>query len=372
MDFDPFWLLVVVGVLVSFGVSGYQKMQARTAREDWAKAAKQLDLTLGSSGHRGLSMEGTEGKLQVQVEVRKSSDSIMTQYRVAFPPLGIGLRLSRESGWQGFVKALGGEDIEVGDAMFDGRFVVKANSVEGARRYFTPQRISALNALFDRHPDFAFSNDELKLDVKGMTTDGDEIVATVKDLLVAARTLQPDVDAGMLSDDAFVAAAIDSEDTRDQALQKVYDTLDARVEEEAPEPVQPSVVIDAAAAPVVANHDGLGVGTALFGDNKLSFEVDRLFAAEYVGSGVDWSGVSKGAAGVRAGNILDDDTDAILEVDLGSIEDDLIGSSTIEAAVALPNGTTLPDRGQPVRFTGTLHAVDGLTKTLFVADGLLV
>lgn len=372
MDFDPFWLFIVFGVLVSFGVSGYQRVRARAARADWAKAAKELGLAPGSSGHRGLSMAGSEGKLEALVEVRKSSESVVTHYRVSFLPLGIGLRLSRESGWHGLMKALGGDDIEVGDATFDRRFVVKANSPEGARRYLTPQRISTLNALYDEHPAFALTNDELRLDVKGMTTDGDEIVATLQALLAAGRALQPDGDTRMLGADAYPGATSESGETRDQALQSVFETIDARLEEEAAGPVdQPSEKIEAVAAPPAADHDALQAAIALFGDNKLSFEVEQLFAAEYVGKSVDWSGVSKGAAGVRAGRVLDDDTDAILQVELGTIEDELIGSTTVEAAVALPTGTAVPDRGQPVRFGGRLHAVDGLTKTMFVADGQL-
>jgi hypothetical protein len=109
--------------------------------------------------------------------------------------------------------------------------------------------------------------------------------------------------------------------------------------------------------------------TALFGENQLSFEVERLFAADYKGKPVEWSGIAKGPAGVRASSILDVDDDSVLLIDVGALEDDLYGSTSIEAAVALPGGATLPERGESVRFTGRLHAVDGLTKTLFVSDG---
>lgn len=375
VDIDPFWLIVVVGILISMGVSGYQKMQHRTAKEDWARAAKELSLTLGSGGKRRLSMTGSEGKLDLLVEVRKGNDSTVTHYEVTLPPSKTGLKLAREGSWHSFMKVLGGQDIEVGDTTFDERFVIKANSAEAARRYLTPHRIGALNKLYDQHSGFGLSNDVLGLDVNGVTTDGDEIVTTLKNLLAAARLLQPD-DEG----DAATAASmvpetiIDPDSTRDQALQKVYETLDSHAADEAiddvvAEPAVEELVVPA--APLVTAGDALRVAEALFGDNQLSFEVDRLFAAEYVGRTVDWSGTSKGAAGVRASSVLDDESDAILQVVIGAIEDELVGSSTVEAAVALADGTTLPDRGTPVHFTGRLHAVDGLTKTLFVADGQL-
>lgn len=364
MDIDPFWLFVIIGVLGSFGWKRYQKIQARSLRKEWTRAADELGFTLGTGGYLGLSIAGSQGKLDVLVEARKSSDSTVTYYRVALPPLGMGLRLTREKGWHGVMKTLGGQDTEVGDATFDDRFVVKANSSEAALRYLTPQRIAALNTLFDQHPGFALSNDQLVLETSGLAKEIDDLVSTVKDLMAAGRLLQ--VDDGQVSGVEGVGTS-----TRDQALQKVYETIESHVEDEATEAVESQAPeeIAVAAAPAATDRDAMLAASALFGGNQLSFEVERLFSAEYNGKPVEWAGVAKGPAGVRASSILDVEDGTILLVDVGALEDELYGSTEIEVAVALPGATRLPERGEPVRFTGRLHAVDGLTKTLFVSDG---
>ena len=55
-------------------------------------------------------------------------------------------------------------------------------------------------------------------------------------------------------------------------------------------------------------------------------------------------------------------------VDVASIEHDLYGNASIDAVVAFPADATLPERGEVVRFTGRLIAVDGLTRNLFVSN----
>lgn len=369
MDIDPFWLIVIIGILVSFGMRGYRRIQVRSSREEWAKAADQLDLASGTGGYHGLSMAGTAGELQVLVEARKTSDSTVTHYRVGFPPLGMGLQLTRQAGWHGIMKTLGGQDIEVGDATFDDRFVVKANSPEAALRYFTPQRIAALNTLFDQHPGFSLSNDQLVVETSGVAKEVGDIVSTVRDLTAAGRLLQ--IDTNLASAAPAIPTEIADTSTRDQALEKVYETIDAHADDEASEATEPPTPEESAASapPAATDRDAMLAATALFGENQLSFEVERLFAANYKGNPVEWSGIAKGPAGVRASSILDVDDDSVLLIDVGALEDDLYGSTSIEAAVALPGGATLPERGESVRFTGRLHAVDGLTKTLFVSDG---
>ncbi|MCZ6461822.1 MAG: hypothetical protein O6705_06245 [Actinobacteria bacterium] len=62
---------------------------------------------------------------------------------------------------------------------------------------------------------------------------------------------------------------------------------------------------------------------------------------------------------------------SVLVVDVASIEHDLYGNSTVDAIVAFSADAELPERGEPVRFSGRLVSVDGLTRNLYVADGRL-
>ncbi|GMQ85011.1 MAG: hypothetical protein BMS9Abin07_0576 [Acidimicrobiia bacterium] len=359
----PFIGLLVVGGLIAVVVMLATRAQTRAIRERWVQAAEQLGFTMMGTAYRGLSMSGSEGALQAKVDVYSkssgTSSSTYTRYRVEFPPLGLGLGLSRQAGWQGLVRALGGQDVEIDDATFDERFVVKADSPELARRFFTPGRVGALNTLFDRHPGFILSNDELRFETRGMAKEPERIVSTVNNLMTAARTLQPAESLGTVEPTESA--------TRDEELQRVFETIAEYAEEEAPK--EPARDVEGAPAPA-ADTDALLVASRLFGENQLDFEVKRIFNDEFHGRSVDWSGTVKRQAGLMATHAFEADNRTALVVEVASLEDELYGRTAIDAIVAFPNDAA-PQPGETVRFTGRLIKVDGVSKDLYVADGRL-
>lgn len=360
------WGITFVGLLVLGGLFAVlviraTKAQTRAIREIWVEAAERLGFAMVGTGYRGMAMSGSEGALQATVDVYSKSSgqsqSTYTRYRVAFPPLGLGLRLSRQGGWQGILKALGGQDVEIGDAAFDERFVVKADSPELARRFFTPERVGALNTLFDRHPGFTLSNDELRFETGGMAKDPERIVTTVNNLMTAARTLQPAENLGTV--------VVAESTTRPEELQRVFETIEEYAEEAANEPLR-----DVEGAPEPPAETVMGVASRLFGEHRLGFEVERIFTDEFQGRSVDWSGTVKRQAGLMATHVFEADNRTVLVLEVASLEDDLYGSTAIDAIVAFPSDAA-PQPGETVRFTGRLIEVDGVSRDLYVADGRL-
>ena len=119
-----------------------------------------------------------------------------------------------------------------------------------------------------------------------------------------------------------------------------------------------------------ATDHGAGVvADRLFGDRQLGFEVERRFNDEFRDTIVDWTGTVQRRAGISAERKFDGDGHSIIEINVAIIEDDLYGSSSVDAVVAFPQGATIPERGETVRFSGRLIAIDALTKDLYVADG---
>lgn len=364
-----------IGWVIFLGIAGaamigsyYRRTKARAVRDRWVEAAELLGFTL-SSGTRNLFMSGTDGPLSASVAVKTDDSETTTRYQVEFPPLGLGgLRLTPESGWQGFLKALGGQDVEIGDRTFDDRFVVKASSPDQAKRYLTWTRVHALNALYEHHGGFTLSNDELVLTVDGLADEADIIVSTVNDVMETARILQPDDDSAALMPPPVDTAPED----RDEALQDIFETIEGYATAEGlPEAAEDiDTELDSPPSKIAVDSDALRVATRLFGDHQLGFEVERVFAAEFEGRSVDWSGTVRRPAGLMATRAFDDDTLAVLVVEVASLDDELYGTTSIDAIVAFP-GDRAPQPGAVVRFTGRLTDVDGVGKDLYVSDARL-
>lgn len=394
-EFDFFWVIILVGALVSMGVRLGKRVQARSFRDSWVEAAERLGFAMTGTGYQGLAMSGSEGPMRVDIHVYRSSGKnapTNTRYEIDLPMLGLGLRLSSGSGWQGLLKAFGAQDVEIGDPAFDARFVIKAGNPDRARRYFTPQRVAALNALLAHHPGFVVTDDELLLETPGIATEVDEIVSTVERLLTTARALVMDPaesDRVLLGDWLTVAPTIDNredqvgddvdelaeataggevdESTREQELQRVLETIEEYAEEaSATEPAEKG---DIAAAPAPADRDALLVASRLFGDSQLSFQTQARFDEEFAGRHIEWSGTVKRPAALMATRVFDDDRE-VLVLEVASLEDELYGSTAIDAIVAFPPGAA-PELGETVRFEGRLVDVDGVSKDLYVADGEL-
>ena len=98
-DIPFFWLLVVGGLVISTIVRGVRRVQARVAREQWATAAERLGFSLSGTDLKTLKLTGTEGKIRVMVDLKKSDNSTTTRYRVKLPALGFDLGVSRQSDW---------------------------------------------------------------------------------------------------------------------------------------------------------------------------------------------------------------------------------------------------------------------------------
>ena len=162
--------------------------------EAWRAAAERLgfDFAPGSwSG--GPTMTGTLDGFPAEIHsYTKSfgkSSSRYTRYTVDFPPIGVGLHLSRQSGVGYLLKVLGTQDIEIGDPTFDEAFFVRAIDPRAARAVLTPGTTMMLNRLIAVHPEIVVTDDQLVLDRRGTVRDPDTLVSTLRRLTSAATVL---------------------------------------------------------------------------------------------------------------------------------------------------------------------------------------
>ncbi len=401
---EGFELLILAGIVLALvaGMVGRARMRATGQR--WTEAADLLGFAKVGSGFRP-RISGSEGQVRATVDVYSKSSgqsqSTYTRYRIEFHSIGLGLRLSRQTGWHGVLKAFGAQDIEVGDATFDANFVVKGRSTEAVRQFLTAGRVMSLNRLLAVHPGIVVTDDELNLETPGMERDTDMIVSTVRRMMSAAHVLADDaaaaevdpivegrmrgdveapVDSALVETDAvhIERALLEAEDLELSGLHEQARQVFAALESQLP--ADPEIAgwaeyatepAPVASPPTDADRDPLALATRLFGDDQLSFEVATIFDQHYRNLRVEWLGTVRRSGGLSDSKAFEEGPHSILVVDVASIEHDLYGNSTVDAIVAFSADAELPERGEPVRFSGRLISVDGLTRNLYVADGRL-
>ena len=206
MDSFPFWILFLgIGLVVAGASVFVAKKQLDAMNAAWRAAAGQLgfEFTRGSwTG--GPTIAGTVDGLRAEIDsYTKSSgknSTRYTRYTLGFPPIGVGLKLSRQSGVGLLLKVLGTQDIEIGDPTFDEAFIVQAAEPQAAKAVLTPGTTMMLNRLIAVHPEIVVTDDQLVLDRRGTVRDPDTLVSTLRRLASAATVLGDSGKSNALSD----------------------------------------------------------------------------------------------------------------------------------------------------------------------------
>ena len=133
LGIEGFELFILAAIVLALGVGMVGRARMRVTRQRWTGAADLLGFAEVRSGFRP-RISGSEGQVRTTVDVYSKSSgesqSTYTRYRIEFHSIGLGLRLSRQTGWRGVLRVFGAQDIEVGNATFDANFVIKSRSTE--------------------------------------------------------------------------------------------------------------------------------------------------------------------------------------------------------------------------------------------------
>ncbi len=430
MDAFPFWILfVVIGLVTTAIAIVVAKRQIDAMNAAWQMAAERLGFRFTPGTIRGGptisgDIDGHPGEIHSYSKSSGKNSSRYTRYSVVFPPIGAGLRLSRQSGLGQLLKVLGSQDIEIGEPAFDQAFIVQASDPRAARATLTSGVTMALNRLIAVHPQVVVMDDRVVLDHQATVRDAEVLVSTIRRLSSAATVLADSDEAEALSrmvderlqgtvaePHALAAESRTSVDSRlsvGEALMaagtvdiagRIFQALagelpaDAEVKGwseytktipdatvTATPPRDPSPPADGQQVRDVSDpddpsidRDPVAVATDLFGENRLSFETAERFAKTYEGRSVRWTGKVRSAQVVEHDRILGDGPYAKTIIDIASLENDLFGNTVVSAVVALPDSTigSLTPGGE-VTFTGTLIGIDALVRNVYVSGGRLV
>ena len=195
MEDFPFWIFFAgFGLLVAATVAITTKRQLDSMNHAWQAAADTLGFTFTPGTWRGGptisgALDGAPAEIRSYTKSTGKSSSRYTRYTIGFPPLGIGLRLQRQSGLGMFLKVLGSQDILIGEPVFDEAFIVQAADPQAARAVLTAGTTMVLNRLIALHPDVVVADDSVVLDRRATVRDADMLVSTIRRLASAASVL---------------------------------------------------------------------------------------------------------------------------------------------------------------------------------------
>jgi hypothetical protein len=372
--FNLFPWLVALAVLAAVTAWRKQKAQHKALREQWNQAAELLGFSPTHSATRGVSMLGKSNGLKATIDVRPTkgnTGTTVTRYRVEYPSLRLGLELSQQTRVHGLLKTLGAQDIEIGNAEFDAQFMVKGDDAGRVKQFLTTDRTVALNALARDHPGVTITDESIELTTAGAERDVQLLVSTARQVMTAAvvmaREAEPvaEMAAGLAVEDDDLGG--DYEEARRRELQKVFGTVEAYTEEVADE----AIPVDLEDGEPAVVDDSSDVATRLFGDHRLSFQAEKVFDTELRDRVVDWSGTVRDTAGSSANRWFAEEDPTVLVVNVAELDDDLYGTTPIDAYVAFDTGRDLPETGSEIRFSGRLVGIDGVSRRLYVGDAEL-
>lgn len=397
-------LLIVLVVVVSIGLAA---MNHRATVGQWSGAAEQLGLDLQPGSMIAYpKINGVADGYRVSIYTFTSGGSNnnqrYTRYEVSFPPLGLGLSLTRQTAVGGFFRRIVGmPDIEVGDQAFDESFTVKADDPQQLLAYLTPVRRTTLGRLLATFPSLKVSDESVRVDVRRVVRDPDILVSTTRRLLGVARVLgesdpeREDASVARASGELTEAlrrmrAAVEKRpDDVERRLDEI-DTLAAadrsgeiadRVEELARlAPADPEVAgwtgsIAKADPPKPDSRPLIDVNEAtadLLGGRQLSFAVRDKFIAGYKDGRVRWSGPVKSARAYERDHDFGEGPGVKAVVTVSMLEHDLFGSTEVDAIVEFPGSGPVPAKGDTISFEGTLSAVDPLMRNFTVRGARLI
>ncbi|MDH3399147.1 MAG: hypothetical protein OEM81_15165, partial [Acidimicrobiia bacterium] len=287
-----FGLIMVIAVAASVGSRRYEAQ--------WKAAAErlQLEYQTGRLFSRP-KLVGVVGGLTVKIDVSSSSsgssNSVRTRYRVGYPPLGLDLRMSRQTGLGKAAAMFGMGDTKIGDGEFDEAFSVKTSDPQRLSARLSPAARGVLLKLLSDYRSIKITDEQLSYEKSGIVRDAETLTTTTQRLIEAARTLQgasaeptrraptPTVPIREVIPPPPPVLRPDPFDTR-----PVMDPSPPRpVVQPKPETNQPAPVTGGT---VPSGINAEEIAAALFAKKGLSFQIAKQFEGKYRGGSIDWQG----------------------------------------------------------------------------------
>lgn len=409
------FIVVIFFVIIAMVV--IKSVQSEKTKSSWSKAAQQMGLRFNPGGFlERPTITGFKSEHQIEVSMFSKRSGkhtrIYTRFRVYYPyAFGMGLHIYQEGFFTQIAKFFGGQDMQVGDRVFDEIMRIQGN--EGDRELIlslldAPCRQKILK-LMGKYPGLKINDHNIKWEARGRIQDSYRLKSIVYDFLDLSLSLQGDemteVDdeekpvqeqgqalgpytpqlEGILPESPKVVPPFPPPPPLPDAEERVVlEDPDVPEEHVVPEAstfqeasVHPDVAdegIGPATSEVIEGPDAAAVCDHLFADQGLSHNPEAIFSEHYAGKPIQWSGVLQSASAYSFDFTFGDKAGVKGKLIIHETEKGLYGEKKIAAEVAFPpeqldalKGNT----GQTIVFQGELMKVDTFTRTLYVTGGRL-
>ena len=372
---EVFIVPVIFGLIVLVAVAA--SASSRRYESQWKAAADQLQLDyqagrMFSRPRISGVIDGLTVKIDVPSSSSGSSNTVRTRYRVGYPPLGLDLRMVRQTGLGKAAALFGMSDTKIGDDQFDEAFSIRTSD---------PQRLSARlssatkRMLLDLVADYRsvkITDEQVSYEKNGIDRDTGTLTTTTRRLIEAAQALQG------ASTGSARRAPTSSMPVREPIPPPppvlrpdpfdVGPFLNPIPPRPTAQPVtEPTEREPAITGPSPSEVSAEEVATALFAKKGLSFQIAKNFEEQYQGRNIVWPGEVRS---VMSGIGPNDPTRVTLLV--ATIRNELFGSVDVQATASIA-GRVPPGlgAGKQVTVHGTLAGIDAMTRSLFVEDARL-
>lgn len=164
---DPALLRSVIDTAMAFTqrlMSARSEIGDSSSEQQSERALRELATRLGFAYDDARSM--TYGRLEgmyVEADAVVEGQSRQTRFAVRFDrALGMELKLEPQGTLHALARLVGMQDIQTGDAAFDGRFVIKGRPVDQVRAALTPDVRARLSALQDQSVTLLIQDDRIE------------------------------------------------------------------------------------------------------------------------------------------------------------------------------------------------------------------
>ncbi len=347
---------------VALAIAGVVAASARTSRTNSVllDAARRLGLSTTGARRSGFAkIEGHIGSAAVEVAIKSSgqnNNQRQAVYSLSYPDLGTKFRFTAANRITRLLPTLVTGDVEIGDEMFDDAVIVRTPDSAAVAGFLDRTRREAVLVALRNHPGLEIDEHSMTWSARGIPSTSEEVVAAVQRLAGLAATLGVGVPRDATRSPAAPPPLRTHPGDPFAAARSAPSIRPAPVSQPAPQP------------PSAPTGDSLVATVAdFFRGTMPSHDVQARFRETVVGRTVHGSGEVRRVHSFRFDLDFGDGPGIRATVEMRLPD----AASALRAELKLPEGTEL-ERGQTVRFAGTLVKITPIIRTVYLDEARLL
>jgi len=343
----------------------------RNKKREWESAARRLSLQTRRRFLQVPDLQGVIGNVQVRVAHEASVDGSKdeTSFTGNFPSLNLGLKVTVDNSFKRSIRKLKRAD-DTNPAAGE-NLRIRGNFETIVKDFMTPQRMSAAGVAIAQHQDMKITDTEISFTVRGRVKTAEEIVSHVNLLTQTAEVLlNPTIRLPPVVNTTVHSSVVSNSPIHSD------DVLPVQPTDLTPEPFSEPTREKTAQPPSepmapVSNIDAQAVAEEMFLGTRVSFVVEEAFETQYAGQRIRWQGTVRSMRPYTADHHFGETPGVKIVAMIAEVTHDLYGRTKIDVVAALPQGTPLIDKGDPVTITATLDELDVPKRSIYLKNATL-